>query len=466
MSRHRGGTRTGTLAEAAARLAVPSAITLGTFAVVALAWRADAPPVVLVGIALLPLALLFSYRAALPLLALVLVARALLDDVGNQLVTGGMAVVIVALAVVVLGRSPTWVAPFLALTAYLLVSAWAGAPAHGGSHTYPEALRTISCAAVVVVAAKAPGRLTVRSIAHVVQAVALGPALLALFQTATGTAGINSGAMRASGTLAHENSAAMLFALANLATFALLLDSRRRRWLHAGLLAVFLAAQVATGSIGGLVAAVVMVLTYLSSAAVRRADRVILATLGVGLAIYAATTSRVGAERLAEYSGSSDETSLSWRVQAWGHVLDFWRANPVWGNGIGSTTSPNVLGGNIPHNEYVRLLAEIGVIGLVLVIVGGVLVARSLARSGRTSTYPAASALALAALAGTAVNALAANTMLYSVSFYTTLFVIGSCWRVSREAPHPGPGDEQAGEDVARIGRRRATEPGQTVTNR
>lgn len=440
----------------------PTALVLGASLGIFVAWRADASPVVILAIAALPLALLFSYRAALGALTVILVARALLDDVGNQLVTGGLAAAVVALAIVVLGRSPTWVPAFFALAAYVIVSAWAGAGAHGASFTYAEALRSISCAAVVVVAAKAPGRPTVRSVAHVTQAIALVPALLAIFQAATGTASVNNGAMRASGTLAHENSAAMLFALANLATFVLLLDSRRRRWLHAGLLGVFLTAQIATGSIGGLVAAVVMALTYLTSSAVRRADRVLLSTLGLALAVYAATTSRVGAQRLAEYSQSSgEETSLAWRVQAWEHVLAFWRSNPVWGNGIGSTTSPTVLGGHIPHNEYVRLLAELGVVGLAGILVVTALTARSLVRSGRVSSTPAASAFALATLAGLAVNALAANTMMYTVAFCTALYIVGACWRIS----HQTEGD-QTGEDLARIERRWATAPGQTPTNR
>jgi len=463
MPGHRDGALAGKVATHAEQYAVPVTVVVGTLAAVLLAWRTELPPAALVVLAALPLALVYSYRAALPLLAVVLVLRALVDSSGTQVLTGGAAVAIIALAVVVLGRSPTWVAPFLVLAGYLFTSAWAGAGSHGGSYTYPEALRTISAAAVVVIAVKAPGRLTVRSVAHVVQAIALVPALLALYQFATGTGSINNGAMRASGTLAHENSAAMLFALANLATFALVLDSHRRRWLHAGLLAVFLGAQVATGSIGGLVAAVVMVLTYLSSAAVRRADRTILSLVGVGLAVFAATTSQVGAQRLEEYSGSnSDETSLAWRFEAWTHVLDFWRTNPVWGNGIGSTSSPAVLGGSIPHNEYVRLLAEVGLIGLGATILFGVLLTRSLLRTVHASAYPAASALALAALAGTAVNALAANTMLYSVSFYATLFVLGACWRLAQTAPLLTP----AGEDPGQIARRWVTSPGLDGTDR
>ena len=412
------------------------------------------PPVVLLALAAAPLALLYAYRAALPLLVVALVARSVLDNAGNQLVTGGIAVGIIGLAVVVLVRTPGWTAPVIAIAGFLFASAFAGAGVHGGEHTYPEALRLLSCLGVVVVVVNAPGHLTLRRVAHAIQAVALVPALLAILQFVTGTGGLNNGAMRSAGTLAHSNSAAVLFALANLATFALVLDSNRRRWAHAGLLGMFLAAQISTGSIGGLVTLVVMVCVYLASSAVRRADRVLLGLLGVALGVYAASISRVGAERFAEYSSDNTETtSLAWRVHAWGSVLGAWRRNPVLGNGVGTSESDLILAGNIPHNEYVRLLAETGLVGLAVVVALGVWLAVRLRSRMRSARYPAAAAFGLAVLTGLAVNALAANTMLYSVSFYLALFAIGACWRISAEAA-PAPG-----EDVAPNGGRWVTDP-------
>ena len=444
------GSLRATLTDRAVPLAV---VTLAGAAVVAGIWLA-APPVVLLALAATPLALLYAYRAALPVLVVALVARTVLDNSGNQLVTGGIAVGISALAVVVLVRSRGWTLPVLAITAFLFGSAFAGAGVHGGEHTYVEALRVVSCLGVVVVVVNAPGHLTLRRVAHAVQAVALAPAVLAVVQLATGTGGLNNGVARSAGTLAHSNSAAVLFALANLATFALVLDSNRRRWVHAGLLGLFLVAQVSTGSIGGLVTLVVMACVYLASAAVRRADRVLLGLLGVALAVYAASTSRIGAERFAEYSPDNTEgTSLDWRIHAWGSVLAAWRRNPVFGNGIGSAQSDSIIQGNIPHNEYVRLLAETGLVGLGLVVTLGVWLALRLRRRMHTARFPAAAAFGLAIVTGLAVNALAANTMLYSVSFYVALFAIGACWRITNEPP-PGPG-----EDLAPNGGRWVTDP-------
>jgi len=444
-----------------AELVVPVALSTAVLAVVAIGLYVGVDTFLLLAIAAAPLALVIATRWALGVVVVTLVARALVDNSGLQLLTGGLALTIIVVAILELRHAPRLVGPVLGAATYLFISAWAGAPTHGGDYTYSEALRLLSCLGVVIITVHAPGRLTLRSTAHVVQAVGVVPALLAVHQFLTGTGTMNSGVLRASGTLAHENSAAMLFALCNLATFALMLDSARRRWLHAGLLLVFMAAQLATGSIGGLVSAVVMVLTYLASAAVRRADRVLLGLLGVALGVYAALTSQIGAQRLEEYNGSrSETTSLEWRFEAWGAVLAAWRRNPLWGNGVGSTLSPSILQGNIPHNEYVRLLAELGVIGLAVVVFLTVAYARAMASRRRSSPYPAASAFAIAALTGTAVNAFAANTMLYSVSFYVTLFVLGACWRISQSVPGA------VGEDSAPIERRWATDPDRTPTAR
>jgi len=67
-------------------------------------------------------------------------------------------------------------------------------------------------------------------------------------------------------------------------------------------------------------------------------------------------------------------------------------------------------------------------LGVVLVVCLGYGV-RMLRALPRSSDF--APSLALAVLAGSLVNAIAANTMLYSVSFYTTMFILTGCWRVS-----------------------------------
>lgn len=425
----------GTVADAA----VPLLLVGGCLVAVAALWLLGMPEPVVLAAAAAPLALLVGYRAPVAALVTLLVLRTLLDDVGNQAVTGGIAVAVIGLAALVAPRSTRWLAPAALVATCSFASAWAGAGTHGADTTYPEALRVLSAGAVVVVAAYGPTRLGLPGARGVVQLAGVVPAVMAVVQWATGTGPVNNGVMRSTGTLAHPNSAAALFALCVLVTFSVLVERRTGRALQLALLGTFLAALVSTGSIGGFTATLAMCVVYLFSRAVRRADRIALGVVGLAAVAYAAVASPVGAGRLEEYSGgSSDETSLEWRLQAWETVLAAWRRHVALGNGLGSTQANTILVGNIPHNEYVRLLAEIGVVGLAAVVVCAVLFARAIARRARTSQVPSAASLAHAVLAGTAVNALAANSMLYTSSFYLTLFLLASCWRATASPP-PAP---------------------------
>lgn len=417
---------------------LPSIIIAATGAAVLVGAAAGIPTLGLVVIAAAPAGVALGRRWALTLLPLALLARTLVDDSGSVLLTGGIAVGLVGLAVLVLIRSSGWVLPVLFLTLSFAASAWAGAATHGAAVTFAEALRLVSAVAVVVVVSKAPGRLTPHGLARTVQAVGALPAALAVLQFLTGTGTYIDGTLRAQGTLAQANSAAVLFALCSLATFALLMDGSRHRVLDGGLMLLFVAAQVATGSIGGFVTFLVMLLVHLVTVVGRRIDRVMLGAATVGLAVYAAVNSRVGAQRLSEFGGgATGNASFQWRLQAWEKVLDAWRVHPWLGNGVGSTQSDLILVGSIPHNEYVRLLAEVGVVGTALVILVALRYAFVMFGRLRAGLGRPAASLALATLAGLAVNGLAANTMLYSASFYLALFVLSGAARVT--APSPAP---------------------------
>ena len=203
---------------------------------------------------------------------------------------------------------------------------------------------------------------------------------------------------------------------------------------------LFLAAQLGTASIGGFATVLAMMLVYLLVEAGRRVHRIVLGLMALALAVVMALNSKVGAERLTEYTGggSVDDTSLGWRFQAWEKVLAVWHEHPVFGNGLGATTSGIILH-TIPHNEYVRLLAEVGVVGFTATVLLAVWYAVAMIRRLRAGAPRAVCALALAVLAGAVVNALAANTILYTVSFMTSVYVLAACWRIARETPPPEP---------------------------
>lgn len=400
-----------------------------------LASTLGAPAAVVYAVAAAPILAIVGSRHALVILVAAIAVRALVDNAG-QLVTAGVAVGILGLALLVSWRSASWLLVLLGLSGFLLLSARYGAARFGGLVTYGEALRLISAIAVVLIVINVAGRFTAIQLARIVQVVGFIPAVFAIYQGVTGTGTQIDGLTRAAGTLAQSNPAAALFALCNLATLILVTTKAPRRGLNLALFAVFLAAQAATGTISGAVTFLVMVVVYAMTLRHARIERVLLALVGVGLVAYLAANSQLGQSRLSEFTGPgadplSKDNSLGWRIEAWGKVLDAWRDHPVFGNGVGATRAGVILADNIPHNEYVRILAENGVVGLGFVLVVATFFGARMLRAIPTST-DFAPALALAVLAGTFVNALAANTFLYSTTFYLTLFLLAGCWRLTR----------------------------------
>nr|WP_281362153.1 O-antigen ligase family protein [Cellulomonas humilata] len=202
------------------------------------------------------------------------------------------------------------------------------------------------------------------------------------------------------------------------------------------MLVVFLVALVTTASVGGFLTVLVMVIVYLLVEAGRRMHRVVLGMLAIVVVVAATVNSEIGAARFSEFSGGTQDNSLGWRFQAWGKVLAAWHEHPVFGNGLGATTSGIILK-SIPHNEYVRMLAEVGLVGLAAVSLLAVWYAVAMVRRLGTGAPRKVVALGIAVLVGSMVNAVAANTMLYTVAFMATVYVLAACWRMARETPLP-----------------------------
>lgn len=70
--------------------------------------------------------------------------------------------------------------------------------------------------------------------------------------------------------------------------------------------------------------------------------------------------------RVADLSGNPNEprreNSLEWRLNYWSEILPLAGQNPVTGIGLGST-SQALETGKAPHNDYLRSLVELGVVG-------------------------------------------------------------------------------------------------------
>lgn len=96
-------------------------------------------------------------------------------------------------------------------------------------------------------------------------------------------------------------------------------------------------------------------------------------------------------------STALDQIHGSGRFDHWAHVMKtFFEPNPLFGSGVGTTQHffyTHQLGLSVIHSEYVRLLAEVGLVGTGLLVVAVLAYAVRLtgtyrrARTGRTRTY-------------------------------------------------------------------------------
>jgi O-antigen ligase len=372
-----------------------------------------------------------------PLLAL-LVARMYGDVAGPigryaDIASGGLAVAVVVLAVAVPLRDRGRGA-LVAVYVLLAVSIAYAASEYGDASGFTrEWLRLASIAALAVLAAsaaQAKGGIE-RSLRFVLAAVVV-PAVVALAQFA-GVGQLAAG-QRAFGTFSHPNAAGATFAFALLTALALAL--RSRRGLDWALVALFCAALFTTRSLGALAAAVIgtWALTHFRLTGVRRG--LLVAAIVGALAIFALTP--VGAERISQlestrsYSAAAQgdvSNSLDWRFLNWHLLLGEWRYHPVFGTGAGSTRQFVQPLGTLPHNEYLRVLVEGGVVGALVAALGLAALVRAVRRRVAASLP---GSLGRALLLAACVDALVDNLFNYTSAAYLAAVGIGLALGASR----------------------------------
>ena len=102
-----------------------------------------------------------------------------------------------------------------------------------------------------------------------------------------------------------------------------------------------------------------------------------------------------------------DNVHGSGRFEAWSYVLtNFFKPSPAFGSGVGTTQSyfyTHATGLNVIHSEYIRLLAEVGIVGVVLMGVAIAAYMMRLAGNYRVSSTREGRAYSLAALGGLVV---------------------------------------------------------------
>jgi O-antigen ligase len=405
----------------------------------------------------------------LPLLLVLgaaLIVRVLTDDQaspdsrtsGSLDLSGAIAVLLALMAIGLLLRRRRGVLPTALAALWLCMWTAVGVSTHGAStETLREGVREGSVIALAVIVYNARGTVTVPIAARIVQLMGLVPALLAVYQLATHTGMDIAGDIRSNGTFAHPDSAAMFFAIAATASLWLYLDNGRRSF-DALLTALFAAAVIATFSIDGLAA---LVATLVTLGALR--PGFYQAKLGpwlvAGLVVLAFLATPSGAQRISGQSSTSlltaergePNTSLAWRLHKWQTLLPEWEGSPLFGQGLGTTTTTRAMPGNRyagkpPHNEYVRYLVETGIVGVAILLAGLAILIRVLLRRRASpdtlaTGTPNAATLAIAVIVGCLVNALADNTFLNSPTCYAAALIVvavlASPGVEMRQAPAP-----------------------------
>jgi O-antigen ligase len=382
------------------------------------------------------------------LLGAALLTRVLTDSLalptsrtsGSIDLSGSIALLLMLSALALLLRRRHSVLPVAGATLWICIWTAIAMGTHGAStETLREGVREGSVVALAAIVYNARSAIAVPTAARMVQLIGLVPALLAIHQLATHTGMNLAGNIRASGTFAHPDSAAMFFGIATAASVWLFLDERRR--FDALLVALFVVATIATLSIDGLVALVAMLLAL----GVMRPGPVstkLVPCAIAGAAVVAFLATPLGAQRIANESTTNlttaargeASTSLDWRLHKWETLVPQWESSPFFGEGLGTTTTTEPIPGNRfsgkpPHNEYVRYLVETGIVGLASMLAALALLLGSLARKwradrARDTTAVGAPALAIVVLVGCLVNALADNTFLNSPTCYAAALIV------------------------------------------
>lgn len=193
---------------------------------------------------------------------------------------------------------------------------------------------------------------------------------------------LSSEGFRIRGTMGHPNTLVTLLLLFIGLTWWKLKQSRQSLpWLLLlGLLAFF---YVSTKALFGLmmIGTFIVVLVAPRLSPVNLIGGILFVVLVLGLF----ASSEFGRERLSSLSSTpllnpnidisraillsqSDNNSFNWRISQWYTLLNAWREYPLLGYGLGLSTHL-VTNGLLPHNDYVRALAEEGIVGFVTFIV-------------------------------------------------------------------------------------------------
>lgn len=265
---------------------------------------------------------------------------------------------------------------------------------------------------------------------------------------------------RATGTFSHPNSAGAFFAVGVIACIWGYSKSRRRLSLVValtGLIALLLTQSL--GAIFALGVGAVVLYALNARMALGRRIALILAGLGIVLSLFylMGVSGRLTEFQGFDYGAAAGDNSLDWRFANWQLLMPvWWDGSPLIGFGWGSTRYEIQPLGTFPHNIFVQLLVELGIVGLSLGVLLVVAFLRAVRRRYRTDPETASALAAIVAII--AVHGLVANWLNYSAAQYLAVFAVGVMLGQSSShravgAPPVEPSDRPPKGLVIRAGR-------------
>lgn len=85
-------------------------------------------------------------------------------------------------------------------------------------------------------------------------------------------------------------------------------------------------------------------------------------------------------------SNSNQGASINLRYVFWSDALNMWQEHPIWGYGIGKYPETNEVNA-YPHNQFLEVLAELGIVGLIFLLSLHFIAFTAVIKSGMFSTW-------------------------------------------------------------------------------
>jgi O-antigen ligase len=294
-----------------------------------------------------------------------------------------------------------------------------------------ETIRTTGIFGIFLVAYKAKVDLSITKFFLGVRFASISIAIIALIQIYEKSGGVFvSGTWRYPGLMFSANTAAIFYVGNLLSEFTILKENKSKiRLISIGLSSIGL---LQTYSFGGYI---LFVVSFFIKALLERSTgnsgkvfRQSLFVLFLAVLAYF-FSSGIRAKFINAVVPVYDRTatgksSVQWRLNAWTQLLEFFKEKPIFGQGFGSTRNLNMAGPFLPHNEYLRLLIEVGFVGLLLFLLFAsklISVLRNLYFDSRSPVVLFTCSYFIAFL----VNAFSENTFTYTLPEYILAAALG-----------------------------------------